>query len=202
MNYRTAVLAGFLTFAAVPALAAQLSVEPAPEGDPKVVAAAVISQTFDTSYCPSVARARRLDDGSIKAACSNGEIFWIFAIRNKPLALRCSIAESLGVSCSGEPRTSTAAAAPAPTPATPSAYMRGLAPLDRGDFDAAVAEFTTAITDNPKDTFLYIRRATAYEKKGDTTSAIADYRKVLKLVDDDTGAEYAAKIRKLEKTKK
>jgi Flp pilus assembly protein TadD len=202
VNYRSAVLTAFLTTAAMPALAAQLSVEPAPDGDPKVVAAAVILLNFDPAYCPRVAQARRLDDGSIKAACSNGEIFWIFAIRNKPLALRCSIAESLGVSCSGEPRTSKAAAAPAPTPATPSAYTRGLAALDRGDFDAAIAEFTTAITDDPKDTFSYIRRATAYEKKGDTALAIADYRKLLKLVDDDTGAEYAAKIRKLEKTKK
>jgi tetratricopeptide (TPR) repeat protein len=208
VNYRAAVLTGFLTFAAVPALAAQLSVEPAPDGDPKVVAATVISLTFDPPYCPSVARASRLDDGSIKAACSNGEIFWIFSIRNKPLALRCSIAESVGVACSGEPRTSTPVAAPAPastptTPSTtPSAYMSGLAALDRGDFDVAVAEFTTAITNDPKDTFSYIRRATAYEKKGDTALAIADYRKLLKLVDDDTGAEYAAKIRKLEKTKK
>jgi hypothetical protein len=39
-------------------------------------------------------------------------------------------------------------------------------------------------------------------KKGDAASAISDYRQVLKLVDADSGAEYAAKIRKLEKTKK
>jgi tetratricopeptide (TPR) repeat protein len=202
VNYRAAVLTGSLIFAAIPSLAAHLSVEPAPDGDPKVVAAAVISLTFDPPYCPSVVRASRLDDGSIKAACSNGEIFWIFAIRNKPLAVRCSIAESVGVSCSGEPRTSTPAAAPAPASTPPSAYMSGLAALDRGDFDVAIAEFTTAITNDPKDTFSYIRRATAYEKKGDIALAIADYRKLLKLVDDDTSAEYAAKIRKLEKTKK
>ena len=91
---------------------------------------------------------------------------------------------------------------PAPTPPTPSAYTRGLAALNEGNFDAAIAEFTAAIADDPKDTFSYIRRGTAYEKKGDAASAIGDYRKVLKLVDADTGAEYAAKIRKLEKTKK
>jgi tetratricopeptide (TPR) repeat protein len=90
---------------------------------------------------------------------------------------------------------------PAPTPPPPTAYMRGLAALDGGDFEAAIAEFTAAIADDPKDTFSYIRRGTAYEKKGDAASAIGDYRKVLKLVDADTGAEYAAKIRKLEKTK-
>jgi tetratricopeptide (TPR) repeat protein len=91
---------------------------------------------------------------------------------------------------------------PAPTQPTPSAYTRGLAALDEGNFDAAIAEFTAAIADDPKDTFSYIRRGTAYEKKGDAASAIGDYRKVLNLVDADTGAEYAAKIRKLEKTKK
>jgi Flp pilus assembly protein TadD len=84
----------------------------------------------------------------------------------------------------------------------PSAYERGKAALDRGEFDAAIAEFTAAIAGDPKDTFFYIRRGTAYEKKGDAASAIGDYRKVLKLVDADIGAPFAAKIRKLEKTKK
>ena len=93
---------------------------------------------------------------------------------------------------------------PAQTPAaaTPTSYTRGLDALEQGDFDRAIAEFTTAIADDPKNSFSYIRRGTAYEKKGDTASAISDYRNVLKLVDTDTGAEYAAKIRKLEKTKK
>jgi tetratricopeptide (TPR) repeat protein len=90
----------------------------------------------------------------------------------------------------------------APAPASPSAYERGLAALDEDDFDIAIAEFTAAITDNPKGTFSYIRRGQAYEKKGDTASAIGDYWQVLKLVDADSGAEYAARIRKLENTKK
>jgi Flp pilus assembly protein TadD len=83
----------------------------------------------------------------------------------------------------------------------PSAYERGKAALDRGAFDAAIVEFTATISNDPKDPFSYIRRGTAYEKKGDAVSAIGDYRMVLKLVDADTGAEYAAKIRKLEKTR-
>jgi len=93
---------------------------------------------------------------------------------------------------------------PAPTPAaaTPTSYTRGLDALEQGDFDRAIAEFTAAIADDPKNLFSYIRGGTAYEKKGDAASAIGDYRKVLKLVDADTGAEYAAKIRKLERTKK
>jgi len=77
-----------------------------------------------------------------------------------------------------------------------------LAALGEDDLDAAIREFTAAIADDPNDVFPYIKRAAAYEKKGDAASAIGDYRKVLKLVDADTGAEYAAKIRKLEKTKK
>jgi tetratricopeptide (TPR) repeat protein len=89
---------------------------------------------------------------------------------------------------------------PEPTPEPPSAYTRGKAALAQGDFDRAIAEFTTAIADDPKNPFSYIRRGTAYEQKGDAASAIGDYRKVLKLVDADSGAEYAAKIRKLEKT--
>jgi hypothetical protein len=85
--------------------------------------------------------------------------------------------------------------------APPSAHARGLAALNEGNLDAAIAEFTTAITDNPKDAFPYIRRGAAYEKKGDAASAIADYRKVLTLVDADIGAQYATRIRRLEKTK-
>jgi Tfp pilus assembly protein PilF len=92
-------------------------------------------------------------------------------------------------------------APPPPTPAQ-QAYKRGLDAFDEDNLDTAIAEFTTAIADDPENPFSYIRRGTAYEKKGDATSAISDYRKVLTLVDADSGAEYAAKIWKLEKTKK
>jgi hypothetical protein len=51
------------------------------------------------------------------------------------------------------PQAPPTAAAPPPTPATPTPYTRGRAALDQGDFDVAIAEFTTAITDDPKDTF-------------------------------------------------
>jgi len=57
-------------------------------------------------------------------------------------------------------------APPTPTAYTRGAYTRGLAALDGGDLDAAIAEFTAAIADDPKDTFSYIRRGRAYEKKG------------------------------------
>ncbi|WP_245452334.1 tetratricopeptide repeat protein [Bradyrhizobium forestalis] len=82
-----------------------------------------------------------------------------------------------------------------------SVYARGLAALNDGDFDTAIVDFTTAIADDPNNPFAYIRRGTAYENKGDAASAISDYRSVLKLVDAETGAVYAAKIRKLQKTR-
>jgi hypothetical protein len=86
----------------------------------------------------------------------------------------------------------------APT-AAPSAtfYSRGLAALDRGDFDVAIVELTVAIGDDPTDTFAYLKRATAYEKKGDRASAISDYREALKLVDGETRGEINATIRRL-----
>ncbi|MCK1620791.1 hypothetical protein IVA96_30315 [Bradyrhizobium sp. 159] len=83
---------------------------------------------------------------------------------------------------------------PTPQPSA-SPYEKGVAALEEGNFDVAITEFGRVIADDPKNAFAYIRRGTAYEKKGDAASAISDYRKVLKLVDADTGAEYAAKIR-------
>ena len=89
---------------------------------------------------------------------------------------------------------------PAPTAATPSTYTKGLAALNEGNFDAAITEFTAAIANDPKDPFAYISRAEAYEGKGDAASAISDYRKVLTLIDAETGARYAARIRKLQRS--
>jgi Protein of unknown function (DUF4236)/Tetratricopeptide repeat len=104
------------------------------------------------------------------------------------------------------PTQTTPSASPRPNsvPQIPalSAYAKGLAALNEGDFDAAVAQFTTAIANDPRDPFSYIRRGTAYERKGDAASAIGDYRNVLKLIDAQTGAEYVARIRKLQKTTK
>ena len=115
------------------------------------------------------------------------------------LGVRAAARDAIIMGCIGldpfsDPRT--------PTAYTRAAHEKGLAALNEGDLDTAIAEFTTAIAGDPKNPFSYIRRGTAYEKKGDVALAISDYRNVLKLVDAETGAEYAAKIRKLEKTKK
>jgi tetratricopeptide (TPR) repeat protein len=122
---------------------------------------------------------------------------------DEQLPLPVKVIAEIMAACGVTTRPTPSASDPSsPTPPTPTAFSRGLAALNEGNFDAAIAEFTAAIAHNPKDTFSYIRRGTAYEKKGDAASAISDYRKVLTLVDADSGAEYAARIRKLEKTKK
>ena len=47
---------------------------------------------------------------------------------------------------------------PTPAAATPTSYTRGLDALNEGDLDTAIAEFTAAIADDPKNPFSYIRR--------------------------------------------
>jgi len=56
-------------------------------------------------------------------------------------------------------------------------YSRGLKALDRGDIDQAIIEFGAAIELDPSDVILYLKRADAYEKKGERENALADYRK-------------------------
>jgi tetratricopeptide (TPR) repeat protein len=80
----------------------------------------------------------------------------------------------------------------------PQAYIRGKTALEAGDLERAIAEFTAALAEKPDCIFCFIRRGEAYEQKGNARSAIADYSEVMRHVDDDTRAEYAAKIRKLE----
>jgi hypothetical protein len=42
---------------------------------------------------------------------------------------------------------------PVPTTPATTSFTRGLAALNEGELDGAIAEFTAAIADNPKDTF-------------------------------------------------
>lgn len=68
---------------------------PAPAGDPKVVGARVIAEADHP--CPKVLDAVRLNDGSLRAVCSNGEAYRVFAFNGKSIAMRCSAAAKLGV---------------------------------------------------------------------------------------------------------
>jgi tetratricopeptide (TPR) repeat protein len=79
-------------------------------------------------------------------------------------------------------------------------YLAGLAALDDGDYEQAIVHFTTVIQgdDHSDELFSYLKRATAYEKKGDRNSAIKDYRKALTLTrDGDTKKEINAAITRL-----
>lgn len=69
----------------------------APEGDPVKVAAKVIHKNFDRAACPKVVLATRLDDGGLRAQCSNGELFRVFTLNGKAFGLRCSAAEAIGI---------------------------------------------------------------------------------------------------------
>lgn len=48
--------------------------------------------------CPMVLAAQRVSDGSVRAACSNGEVYRVMKLRGEWQAMRCSAAERLGVS--------------------------------------------------------------------------------------------------------
>lgn len=60
-------------------------------------------------------------------------------------------------------------------------FQRGLAALRKGNYDRAIAEFTTSIRLNPKNANIYYNRGLAYSKKKDYVSAIADYTEALRL---------------------
>ncbi len=45
----------------------------------------------------------------------------------------------------------------------------------KGDFDKAIADFSEAIRLDPKDADAYFNRGRAYEKKGETERARADF---------------------------
>lgn len=79
-------------------LRAQIAVGPAPSGEPTVVAQTVIQQNFPRAVCRLVIQALRLGDGSIRARCSNGEVFRVARVDPVgPVAMRCSAAVTLGI---------------------------------------------------------------------------------------------------------
>jgi Flp pilus assembly protein TadD len=69
--------------------------------------------------------------------------------------------------------------------ATPDAYSAGLAALESGNYDRAIAAFSKAIEADSKDVFPYMKRALAHEKKGNRGAAVDDYKKALTVTRDD-----------------
>lgn len=56
--------------------------------------------------------------------------------------------------------------------------------LTQGKYDEAIAKVSEAITTEPANFILYYNRGVAYEKKGDNTNALNDYKKSLELKPD------------------
>ena len=74
----------------------QMNISPAPQGNPKAVATLAITDADHP--CGTVRDAVRLNDGGIRAVCSNGEAYRVFTVQGKVVAMRCSAAAKLGVS--------------------------------------------------------------------------------------------------------
>lgn len=93
----------FLTLStAFTAIAGPVAVGAAPKGDATAVASKIIKYNFPE--CKRVSDAVRASDGSIRARC-DGTSYLVFTMFNAKegkvleLAMNCSAAKSLGVSC-------------------------------------------------------------------------------------------------------
>jgi hypothetical protein len=92
------VLAVFAVLPLGPAWAeGQPSIGAAPAGRPATVAQRVIHENFSPSVCERVRSAERLANGSIHATCANGEVFRVFEIGGRAVAMRCSAAARYGI---------------------------------------------------------------------------------------------------------
>jgi cytochrome c-type biogenesis protein CcmH/NrfG len=63
--------------------------------------------------------------------------------------------------------------------------VRGQVHVDRGDYEAALADYDEAIRREPDDPFAYNQRAAAHCYRGDRAKAMADHTKALELAGDD-----------------
>ena len=68
---------------------------------------------------------------------------------------------------------------------SPGYYVRGVAWLEKRNYEQAIADLTQAIQREAGYYLSYFYRANAYAQKGDRDSAIADYRRALALKPDE-----------------
>lgn len=71
-------------------------VGPAPSGSARMVASAAIQDADHP--CGRVTDAFRTDTGGIRATCSNGEIYRVFTVQGRTVAMKCSAAVAMGIS--------------------------------------------------------------------------------------------------------
>jgi tetratricopeptide (TPR) repeat protein len=82
---------------------------------------------------------------------------------------------------------------PAELPQLPDAaayFTRGLAHAERGDLEAAIADFSKAIDLDPKAAAAYNNRGTAYADKGNFSAALADFFRAIELNPKNAAAYY------------
>jgi hypothetical protein len=96
MKHLAIVAVALALIVAAPA-AAQPRVGPAPSGEAATVALRIILENFDPPDCPRIQTAFRMGDGGIHAVCTNQEIYRVFTLDGKALALRCSALRRMGV---------------------------------------------------------------------------------------------------------
>ena len=63
-------------------------------------------------------------------------------------------------------------------------YYRGLAQSGKGDYDAAIADYSAGLKLNPGHAESYNNRGTDHERKGNNARALADYSKAIQLKPD------------------
>ena len=68
-------------------------------------------------------------------------------------------------------------------------YNRGLEKAQQKDYAGAIAEFTTAIKQNPDFSKAYLQRGLAYYDSGAILQAVYDYNVVIKL-DESSGKAF------------
>ena len=72
--------------------------------------------------------------------------------------------------------------------------------LSDGQYDKAIAAYTSAIGRDPKYSFAYIGRGDAYVAKGDLGRALSDYERALQLDPSNDAAKVRADAVRSEKT--
>ena len=99
---RTVTLATVLALLAAGPIAtaraqAPPSIGAAPAGNPVTIAQRAIHANFERSVCDHVTQAQRLPNGSIHSTCDTGEVFRVFEIGGRVVAMRCAAAARYGV---------------------------------------------------------------------------------------------------------